>query len=230
MPLETQYQCVWGELDVELFRAAVEADCRHGRDGPLSLIWRELTGGTARGVGAFCHDERAYVILEQRNAPPTRTNPTSFEVLRRTLRGEAQKSISADLELTPSAISLASSRALEQMGFVGTARQAPALLVLAAHSTTAHGRALLGRTSLLAYGERLRRVVSAPLPEAAPRALLSSSERVVTRLVLQGMGNAEIATLRGTATSTVRNQLASVSTKLRAAGRFGLFRSLLEDD
>lgn len=52
--------------------------------------------------------------------------------------------------------------------------------------------------------------------------LLTDAELAVTRLVLEGQGNAAIAKARGTSVRTVANQLASIFSKLEIGSRWQL--------
>jgi DNA-binding NarL/FixJ family response regulator len=60
--------------------------------------------------------------------------------------------------------------------------------------------------------------------DPVPRAALTSSERAVLALVLDGMGNAAIATARNTSARTIANQVASILRKTGASSRFDLIR------
>jgi DNA-binding NarL/FixJ family response regulator len=62
-------------------------------------------------------------------------------------------------------------------------------------------------------------VVAIPLAEPSCLEALTETEREVCRLVVRGMKSADIAKARGTATSTVHNQIASIFRKLHIHSR-----------
>ncbi len=65
-------------------------------------------------------------------------------------------------------------------------------------------------------------VVSYLVPEADWQALLTSTETEITRDVLAGLSNADIARKRGTAVRTIANQVASIYRKLQVRSRLEL--------
>jgi DNA-binding CsgD family transcriptional regulator len=62
-------------------------------------------------------------------------------------------------------------------------------------------------------------VLSLPSPVARLPNILTSAERHVAGLVLDGLSNRSIAEMRGTSVRTVANQIASVFRKLNVTGR-----------
>jgi DNA-binding NarL/FixJ family response regulator len=64
----------------------------------------------------------------------------------------------------------------------------------------------------------------APAPDA-----LTDAEREVTRLVLEGLSNREIAERRGTSQRTVANQLRAIYQKLDVSSRYELAARLDQD-
>jgi DNA-binding NarL/FixJ family response regulator len=62
-------------------------------------------------------------------------------------------------------------------------------------------------------------VLSLPSPAAGLPDVLTSAERHVAGLVLDGLSNRTIAQVRGTSVRTVANQIASVFRKLNVTGR-----------
>jgi DNA-binding CsgD family transcriptional regulator len=64
--------------------------------------------------------------------------------------------------------------------------------------------------------------------EVAAPSELTRAEREVTRLVLEGRTNEQIATARGTAPSTVANQLQAIFEKLGINGRLELIAHCVE--
>jgi DNA-binding CsgD family transcriptional regulator len=67
-------------------------------------------------------------------------------------------------------------------------------------------------------GEELA-VLSHPLDEPVPLDGLTAAERLVTADVVDGLSNQQIARRRGTATSTVAKQVASIFRKLGVGSR-----------
>ena len=66
--------------------------------------------------------------------------------------------------------------------------------------------------------------VVASLPAADPALCdeLTDAETQITRAILEGLSDAEIASRRGTSKSTVRNQIASIFEKMDVESRFEL--------
>jgi DNA-binding CsgD family transcriptional regulator len=60
------------------------------------------------------------------------------------------------------------------------------------------------------------------IPEVEPPSGLSAAEREVTRAVVEGQSNKEIAVKRGTSRYTVANQLRSIYAKLGVSNRLEL--------
>ena len=84
------------------------------------------------------------------------------------------------------------------------------------------------RTSALSIGGEDFRVLSVPIEEGGLLDCLSSAERHVARLVLQGRSNAAIARERGTSPRTVANQLAALYRKLGVHSRAELAARIAE--
>ena len=83
------------------------------------------------------------------------------------------------------------------------------------------------RGGRLDLGGRELFVLSLPsLTDCLPD-LLTSAERDVAGLLLQGMSNREVAELRGTSVRTIANQVGAVFRKLRVAGRVELGQVLM---
>ena len=91
-------------------------------------------------------------------------------------------------------------------------------------------RRLLSRLDTLDRGMRTARGEVAAVVDAAFRQWgLTPSERDVAVLLLKGLGNREIAELRGTAQGTVRAQTAAIYGKAGLKGRTDLFAYFMED-
>ncbi len=81
----------------------------------------------------------------------------------------------------------------------------------------------LGVTVFELEGEQYA-LFSFDLPDSELPANLTPAERVVARLALEGLSNADIARARRTSVNTVANQLRCIYEKLGVAGRSELVR------
>jgi DNA-binding CsgD family transcriptional regulator len=70
-------------------------------------------------------------------------------------------------------------------------------------------------------------VLSMPSLVASLPAELTSAEREVAALLLDGKSNREVAALRGTSVRTIANQVGAIFRKLRVSGRVELGHTLL---
>jgi len=204
---------------------SIQLDAHAQQRVELGLIWEHLTSGTWRVCEEFVTEARLYFVVTP-DAPP-RALP-EVELLRRTLLGERQKWLALDIERSPSTVTTRLSASLVKMGLAPKPARVPLLLVAAA--AAAAGKRTLPRARLTPWcgpdGDAL--IVSAARLDSHLRALVTPTEWVVARLLIDGLSYREIATSRSCSVRTVANQLASVFRKLRISGRGELLLRAVE--
>jgi len=213
---------------VSALARAAHASQKHGaKDASLALLWDELTHGAWVVVEHFNHDGRCCAVLRPRPEPPRRPcDARNIEILRRVVRGEQQKVIALELDLSASSVAVSAMQGARAMGLLCQVRRIPAVVFMAAHANELDQPVNARWSSLLWEGVE-HRVVSAERPAAAAVGQLSRAERHIADLLLERLSNAEIAQIRRTSIRTVANQLASVQLKLRAHGRMEVLSRLI---
>lgn len=189
----------------------------------LASLWPSLRQGRCTVVWDRCDRETASLLVSRRRVIHGRllhegTAEPQLDALERVLLGVQQKVIAYERRLAASSTATKLNRALISLGARGPVSKAPLLLILAVHA--AAGRALvpaLSRT-LCVDGEDYE-LISAPRPEGCLASILTDSELIVAKLLIEGRTYCEISKLRGTSLRTVANQLVSVFKKLRVSGR-----------
>ncbi len=210
-----------------LARAALASQEQCASDESLALLWDELTHGTWVVVEHFNHDGRCCAVLRPRlEASRRASDARNIEILRRILRGEQQKVIALELDLSASSVAVSAMQGARAMGLLCQVRRIPAVVFMAAHAQELH-QTVNARWSSLVWEGVEHRVVSAERPAAAAVGQLSRAERHIADLLLDRLSNAEIAQVRRTSIRTVANQLASVQVKLRARGRMEVLSRLI---
>jgi DNA-binding NarL/FixJ family response regulator len=132
-------------------------------------------------------------------------------------RAESQKVLAVDLGCSPATVSLRTQMLLIRMGI----RARPIAVWL--FSACRRGK-VTWNAPPTSERSRAVRVTISPSPQVD--AALSPAERDVVGLVLDGLSNASIATLRDKSSRTIANQVASVAQKLGAGGRLELVARL----
>ena len=145
-------------------------------------------------------------------------------MLRRLLVGERQKSVAADVGKAVATIAAGYSECLHAITHERKLRDAPPLLVMAAHA--ASGFVIDAELGVTLSGASAFDVET-KTPDAWVQDSLTKAEREVLRALLCGKACGEIARLRGRATRTVANQLTSVFRKLGVSGRAELVSRLI---
>lgn len=217
--------------DENLRRSALQALETCGTAWPLGRVWVDLVEGRAKAADWFCAEKQCVLILRARLEPELaefRNSWRNLEILRRVLRGDAQKTIAIELRISASTVTTAATQCVGAMGFDCGARRIPIVLMMAAHEEARHGARTLARTTTFEYEGATYRVLSTGRPDASLLQSLSQAERDIVGLLVERRSNSEIGRIRSTSTRTVANQLSSVLRKLEVPGRIGVLSKLVE--
>lgn len=169
---------------------------RQGREDPQALeLWTALLEGRASVVERFDGGKRLYHVLD--NPPSTQPlralSRREIGVLSLATRGLSTKMVGYTLGISPATVSNALGNIARKIG-LGT------------------------RLELVRIGAMLVRDPRAGFAETA----LTEAERDVLELLLQGLSNREIASLRGRSVRTIANQVATLLRKTGAPSRRAL--------
>ncbi len=168
---------------------------RHRKDPYALDLWEALIDGTASIVERFEGSARFYFVID--NAPATQPvrafTQKEIDVLSYSTRGLSAKLVGYSLGLSASEVSSCLARATRKVG-------------------------LSSRVDLVRLAAILTRDPRARLEEVA----LTQAEREVLALLVRGLANQEIATMRGRSVRTIANQVASLLRKTQASGRRAL--------
>lgn len=200
----------------ERLRAAVRArdKARLLTDDPDAAMaaWEGLVAGRWSLVDRFEENGRRYVVAVPND--PDVPDPRGLTRRERQVAefvglGQASKRIAYTLGLTPSSVDTAAMQAARKLGLAGRAE-------LAAFFSPGGLRAKLAEVAIA--GERLLVGSTAPLSDERV-AMLTEAERDVAAALLAGATMAAIAGRRGSSTTTVETQIASIYRKLGARSR-----------
>lgn len=211
------------------FREAVLAagNSAQGRIG-LGSLFVELTTGETQVTACFLTRRAYYVVL---SGAPSRSVSCSLQremqVLKRILLGEQQKVIALDLRLSDSSVATAAAKAARALGFQGSARHIPVVVMMAAWDAEQPG-VTVPCTTLEWAGQSYRIArVGRPSPTTLLEGL-SESEQSIVELLVERRSNEEIARARNRSERTVANQLGNIIRKLNVSSRSGVLTTLAE--
>lgn len=207
---------------------ALDADAASERAIPLSDIWHGLTLGKTKVLDHFMTDDRCFVIAASARffVNPERPCPRKLDILESIFLDGNPKGVAFDFGLAVSSVATLTKQSLNSMGIRCTLRRVPPQFVMASFAAKDVVLGSQARLSQLDLLGSVVSVISVPRPDTGLSPLLSPAECIVTRLFVEGKTHSEIATLRGSSTRTVANQLASVFQRLRVSGRLRLIRTL----
>jgi DNA-binding NarL/FixJ family response regulator len=173
--------------------------------------------GSFRLVELVRDDAICRAVLK-RERPPGRLSARERCVIERLIGGSSQKTVSFDLGVALTTVSVHLRVALDKLG-----------IRLWEHAVLAgaiiqRGEAIDSDAGALGGGEPLAVVKIALCSVSLSE--LTSAEREVALLVVDGLTNAEIGIQRHTSPRTVANQVAAVFRKLGVHGRLELIRRL----
>jgi DNA-binding NarL/FixJ family response regulator len=184
----------------------------------LATLWPALLDRQLFVVDSYCAGGRCYAVIERARGEH---QPRQFgvHILERVFRGESQKALAHELEVSIATVAAHSAGALRAIGKPQQVSRASIILVMAA--LAAQGVPLQA-ARLEDVREDGRWIISVEVPGASLRRRLSACEWEVCRLSIQGETHVGIAAARGTSRRTVANQLASAFHKLGISGRGAL--------
>jgi DNA-binding NarL/FixJ family response regulator len=174
-------------------------------------------GGSFRLVELVRDDAICRAVL-RRERPPGKLSGRERCVIERLIGGSSQKTVSFDLGVALTTVSVHLRVALDKLGIRLWEHAVLAGAIIQRSHAVDSSRGPLGGDESLAVAKL----------ELCPRSLgqLTSAEREVALLVLDGLTNAEIGVQRKTSPRTVANQVAAVFRKLGVHGRLELIRRL----
>jgi len=173
--------------------------------------------GSFRLVELVRDDAICRAVL-RRERPPGKLSARERCVIERLIGGSSQKTVSYDLGVALTTVSVHLRVALDKLGIRLWEHAVLAGAIIQSGDTVDSSAGPLGSDATLAVAK----------VELCPRSLseLTSAEREVALLVLDGLTNAEIGVQRKTSPRTVANQVAAVFRKLGVHGRLELIRRL----
>jgi DNA-binding NarL/FixJ family response regulator len=182
-----------------------------------------LLAGSFRLVELVRDDAVCRAVL-RRERPPGRLTARERSVIERLIAGSSQKTVSFDLGVALTTVSVHLRVALDKLGIRRWEHAVLAGCIVAVGGDRAVESGSGAKPGPLDPDERL----AVAKVELAPDSLaaLTSAEREVALLVVDGLTNAEIGVQRRSSPRTVANQIASVFRKLGVHGRLELIRSL----
>src|SRR5688500_15518729 len=205
--------------------AALEAIRAHSLVPDCKHLWHALVEGRKQIVDTFFELDRCYMVLVEAPArEPLHAN--ARDVLERVIvTGEAQKVVAYERKVAVSTVAMRGRLALQLLGLHCSASRAPAsLIMLGRAATTSYD---LPQGQFTEFGLEAARflVVSAERPDRwlSP---LSTAERAVVALLVEGKTYAQISTIRSSSIRTVANQAAEAFRRLRVSGRIELVVAL----
>lgn len=244
----TQDRLTWGvEKSAEGQRArwpaplpveaiAVQADAASKQSMPLGRAWENLVDGAWRVHTNFSTPDRFFFVFQPRSKDRQGRHPTPYEtgLLERALRGERSKVMAMNLGRSQSTVTNTLGSCLVTMGLHPHVSRVPVLLVAAALSAAGEQAPRTARVSTLECNLGPLVVVSVPRLDAALSGLVTRTEFLVERLLLDGRSYRQIAAVRSCSQRTVANQISSIFRKVQVSGRLELLlhvvRKFSEDD
>ncbi len=188
-------------------------------------VWEQLVEARVRFRSTLWGNDRCVVVFHESRSNVRQFSLTDRElfVLQKTLEGDSQKQIACGQNLSPSTIGASLKSALLKMGFPSQRHTAPIAALILSHEFP---HPVTGRPPVysVANGEFILAATHQVDWSRVPT--LTNSEVDITRLLVQGKPNQEIARLRSTSLHTVENQVASLLRKAGARNRFDLLRTL----
>lgn len=201
---------------LELIEARAQADTI-AEDDPLQAmeLWQGLIDGRWSLLDVIDTDGRKFTVLKE-NPLEVRSHTSLSERERQVAflvgRGHHVKLVAYELGLSASTVRSQLRSALRKLNL----EDRSALCRLVADISTPKGATRVEDLGVLALAEAPLRV-----PES-----LTDAEREVAQMVYRGMSNGDIAVRRGTAPTTVANQLASIYRKLDISSRDEMMQHL----
>jgi DNA-binding CsgD family transcriptional regulator len=192
-----------------------------------SEVWAQLLGARLRFRSTMWANDRCVVVFQQSRNAARQFALTEREllVLQRTLQGENQKEIAQHQGLSASTIGASLKAAMLKLGFPSQRHTAPIAALALSHERS-YGPGVLDRPPVYTVGRSDLVLAATAAADWSRVPGLTASELEITRLLIQGKPNNEIARLRETSLHTVENQVASLLRKSNARNRFDLLKLL----
>lgn len=190
-------------------------------------VWTQLVTAKIRFRSTLWANGRCVVLFQRSSSSVRQFALTEREllVLHRTLAGDSQKEIALAQGLSASTIGASLKSAMLKLGFASQRHTAPIAALIWSHDA-GHGSRPRPQVYSVAQGESVLAATHEVEWSRVPQ--LTPSELEITRLLIQGKPNQEIAKMRTTSLHTVENQVASLLRKAQARNRFDLLRTLYE--
>jgi DNA-binding CsgD family transcriptional regulator len=172
-------------------------------------------------------NDRCVVVFQQSRNTARQFALTDREliVLQRALRGESQKEIAQTQGLSASTIGASLKSAMLKLGFPSQRHTAPIAALTLSHERN-YGAGVLDRPPVYTVGRSDLVLAATAAADWSRVPGLTASELEITRLMIQGRPNNEIAKSRETSLHTVENQVASLLRKAGTRNRFELMKKL----
>lgn len=194
----------------------------------VSEVWEALVQGLYRVKDTFTSESGCYLVLSTAAPPVAPLRPVERRILERILRGDCQKHVAIDCELSTSTIATMAKHALGVLGVSSQPSRAPLAMVLLAQAERADREpAVEAKKATFRHLERRLVVVEMRRPDRSLASVLPPAEVAVVRARIEGCPHKVIADARHTSQRTIANQLASASRRLGASGRLETINRLL---
>jgi DNA-binding CsgD family transcriptional regulator len=196
---------------------------------PLSWneVWAQLMAAKLRFRSTLWANDRCVVVFHQsrNNVRQFALSGRELVVLQRSLQGESQKAIAADQGLSASTIGASLKSAMLKLGFPSHRCTTPISALALSHERSDAQRSA-DRPPVYSIGRGDLVLAATAAADWSQVPSLTGSELEITRLLVQGKPNSEIARVRQTSLHTVENQVASLLRKAGARHRFDLLKLL----
>jgi DNA-binding NarL/FixJ family response regulator len=213
--------------DDPLWRAARRALADGSRAHGVGEAWQQFSQGRLRQRRHCKVGDRIYLAARvARASDPGQAAPSAAEAstLVRVLCGEQQKMVASTLSI---ATSTASRRFVEALRKLGISRDPiPLPLVIAAQTWSGIDGTSDAQCARFDDATNAYVVLSVPLPDMTKALDLTSSEREVATLFVEGLSRSEIARRRRTSKHTTARQVHAIFATLGVRGRCDLIRRL----
>jgi DNA-binding NarL/FixJ family response regulator len=199
--------------------------------GEVGWLWDALldgrlrycaSGDGARGPYALCRSSASSLA----RASGAHLAPVERTILTRVLRGEQQKAVALELGMARSTASKWYTAALFKLNLAG--RPLPLALIVAAQAWGPGPVTVAARLATVEYHGQEFVYLGISRPDARGEDLLTSAERNVAELLLEGDSRREIAVRRATSVQTVACQVRRIFAKLRVKGRCALAKRAVD--
>jgi DNA-binding CsgD family transcriptional regulator len=187
-------------------------------------MWQALERGELRVDGYF-HEYARYGLWLSPAVGPSGLSARQSRQLKRFCATRAQKIMSLDDGVTPSAIAGQLRLALRHIGLSCSPSRMPLLVSVAAFAAQGHPMPAGERRSL----DGVHQLVTLHSPRAWLSERLSPSETEVALMRIEGLTQQAVAAQRGRSARTIANQAAAVYRRLGVGGRAELLALLARE-